>query len=160
MRFVTAEQMREIDRHAIVNMGIPSAALMENAGRAIAEEVLGFCRERRQQTGEWSRQWSVDQAAAERIYEDGWDIGANKPLQAFGPDTRESGPDTETEVTLPFISLRGRANRVSAWAGPYGETYGMNEVRLRAASRLLGRFALTPEALASWARRTGIRSIG
>ncbi|CAM4414904.1 MULTISPECIES: NAD(P)H-hydrate dehydratase [Paenibacillus] len=91
MRFVTAEQMREIDRHAIVHMGIPSAALMENAGRAIAEEVLAFCRERRQQAGKWSRQWSVDQAAAERIYDDGWDIGVNKPLQAFGPDTRESG---------------------------------------------------------------------
>ncbi|WP_232436383.1 NAD(P)H-hydrate epimerase [Paenibacillus rubinfantis] len=47
MKFVTSEQMRAVDRYAIERIGIPAVALMENAGRAIAEEVLVFCRGRR-----------------------------------------------------------------------------------------------------------------
>lgn len=48
MKFVTSEQMHAIDRYAIEQIGIPAVALMENAGRAIAEEVLRFCRQRRE----------------------------------------------------------------------------------------------------------------
>lgn len=47
MMLVTAEQMRAIDRHAIERIGLPAAVLMENAGRAVAEEVLAFHRARR-----------------------------------------------------------------------------------------------------------------
>jgi len=36
---VTGEQMREIDRRAIEDFGIPGIILMENAGRAVAEET-------------------------------------------------------------------------------------------------------------------------
>ncbi|MCX5686897.1 MAG: NAD(P)H-hydrate epimerase [Candidatus Omnitrophica bacterium] len=39
MRYVTASEMKEIDRHAIEEFGIPAARLMENAGRAVAEEA-------------------------------------------------------------------------------------------------------------------------
>jgi hydroxyethylthiazole kinase-like uncharacterized protein yjeF len=39
MLLVTAQEMRAIDRYAIETIGIPSLVLMENAGRAIAEEV-------------------------------------------------------------------------------------------------------------------------
>ncbi|OKQ00046.1 bifunctional ADP-dependent NAD(P)H-hydrate dehydratase/NAD(P)H-hydrate epimerase [Paenibacillus sp. P46E] len=46
MYLVTAEQMRELDRATIERLGIPAVALMENAGRAIAEEIVRFCRER------------------------------------------------------------------------------------------------------------------
>ncbi|MWV45806.1 NAD(P)H-hydrate dehydratase [Paenibacillus sp. HJL G12] len=46
MYMVTSAQMRELDRRTIEEIGIPSAALMENAGRAIAEEVIRLCRER------------------------------------------------------------------------------------------------------------------
>lgn len=42
MRIVSSEQMREIDRYTIQELGIPAVSLMENAGRAIAEEVLRF----------------------------------------------------------------------------------------------------------------------
>ncbi|MFC2050347.1 NAD(P)H-hydrate epimerase, partial [Chloroflexota bacterium] len=38
MKVVTAEQMREIDRSA-ANIGLTTEALMENAGRAVAEET-------------------------------------------------------------------------------------------------------------------------
>ncbi|TJY42189.1 NAD(P)H-hydrate dehydratase [Cohnella pontilimi] len=40
MHLVTSKEMREIDRHTIENIGIPALVLMENAGRAIAEEVV------------------------------------------------------------------------------------------------------------------------
>ncbi|MFI2856061.1 NAD(P)H-hydrate dehydratase [Paenibacillus sp. JSM ZJ436] len=51
MYIVNREQMRELDRHAIEVLGIPAVALMENAGKAIAEEVLRLCRERRGHEG-------------------------------------------------------------------------------------------------------------
>lgn len=40
MYLVTKDEMRAIDRYAIEIIGIPSLVLMENAGRAIAEEVV------------------------------------------------------------------------------------------------------------------------
>jgi NAD(P)H-hydrate epimerase len=46
MDLVTAEQMRQLDRMTIEKLGIPAIALMENAGRAIAEEVIALCRRR------------------------------------------------------------------------------------------------------------------
>lgn len=46
MDVVTAEEMRAFDRETIERLGIPAIALMENAGRAIAEEVIALCRRR------------------------------------------------------------------------------------------------------------------
>lgn len=40
MKLVTSDQMRAIDRDAIDHRGIPSLALMENAGSAIARHIL------------------------------------------------------------------------------------------------------------------------
>lgn len=40
MKFLSSEQMRDVDQFTITKLGIPAMALMENAGRAIAEEVL------------------------------------------------------------------------------------------------------------------------
>ena len=37
---VTAQEMRELDRHAIESLGISADTLMERAGRAVAEELL------------------------------------------------------------------------------------------------------------------------
>ncbi|OMC64538.1 bifunctional ADP-dependent (S)-NAD(P)H-hydrate dehydratase/NAD(P)H-hydrate epimerase [Paenibacillus odorifer] len=46
MYLVTAEQMRQLDSETIQQLGIPAIALMENAGRVIAEEIIALCRER------------------------------------------------------------------------------------------------------------------
>lgn len=40
MKALTAAQMREIDRRTIDEIGIPGVVLMENAGRAVAEEII------------------------------------------------------------------------------------------------------------------------
>jgi len=42
MKIVTAEEMQELDRRAIEKLHIPSINLMENAGKAVAEEALSF----------------------------------------------------------------------------------------------------------------------
>ncbi|CAI6079297.1 NAD(P)H-hydrate dehydratase [Cohnella sp. JJ-181] len=42
MELVTAEEMRRIDASAIEEIGIPQEALMENAGRAVAEEARRY----------------------------------------------------------------------------------------------------------------------
>ncbi|MFD1775974.1 NAD(P)H-hydrate dehydratase [Paenibacillus rhizophilus] len=46
MHLVTAEEMRRLDRITIDRLGIPAAALMKNAGRAIAEEIIALCNRR------------------------------------------------------------------------------------------------------------------
>lgn len=46
MFIVNSEEMRALDRQAIEELGIPAVALMENAGKAVAEEVLALCRRR------------------------------------------------------------------------------------------------------------------
>ncbi|AZH27789.1 NAD(P)H-hydrate dehydratase [Paenibacillus sp. M-152] len=51
MYMVTAEQMRQLDRYTIDKLGIPTLTLMENAGRAVADEVLKLCAERRGKSG-------------------------------------------------------------------------------------------------------------
>ena len=40
MRAVTAAEMRELDRRATAEFGVPSLLLMENAGAAVAREAL------------------------------------------------------------------------------------------------------------------------
>ena len=40
MYLVTADEMRELDRRTIEEIGIPALVLMENAARAVAEEVM------------------------------------------------------------------------------------------------------------------------
>jgi hydroxyethylthiazole kinase-like uncharacterized protein yjeF len=40
MKIVSAEEMREIDRTSLLRFGVPSLALMENAGSAVANFIL------------------------------------------------------------------------------------------------------------------------
>ena len=41
MRIVTAEEMRDIDRRTILERGVPGMVLMEKAGQAVADLILG-----------------------------------------------------------------------------------------------------------------------
>ena len=45
MKIVTADEMREIDRRAIEEFGIPGIVLMENAGRGAADAIGLFTEE-------------------------------------------------------------------------------------------------------------------
>ncbi|RAV16760.1 NAD(P)H-hydrate dehydratase [Paenibacillus contaminans] len=45
MYIVTAEEMRRLDNHTIETIGIPQAALMENAGREIARQIATWIAE-------------------------------------------------------------------------------------------------------------------
>lgn len=47
MRIVTAQQMRELDRRAVEECGIPALCLMENAGRLVAEMAVGMLKRTR-----------------------------------------------------------------------------------------------------------------
>lgn len=44
MHLVTAKEMRALDQETIGRIGIPASALMENAGKAIAEETVALAR--------------------------------------------------------------------------------------------------------------------
>lgn len=46
MKISSAEQMKQIDAQAINDFGIPEIALMENAGREVANEAIALCQER------------------------------------------------------------------------------------------------------------------
>jgi len=46
MRIATSDQMRQIDKIAIEQYGIPGVVLMENAGKRVAEEVMGILKEK------------------------------------------------------------------------------------------------------------------
>lgn len=66
MDVVTAEEMRAFDRDTIERLGIPAIALMENAGRAIAEEVIALCRRRASETGvPGGRAWGAGAGAVD-----------------------------------------------------------------------------------------------
>ncbi len=47
MKVVSADEMREIDRRAIEEYGVPGVVLMENAGRAAADAIETVCLEER-----------------------------------------------------------------------------------------------------------------
>ncbi|MBN1621390.1 MAG: NAD(P)H-hydrate epimerase [Endomicrobiales bacterium] len=49
MKTVTAQQMREIDRRAIEEFGIPGVILMENAGREVARSVESLIKNNKSQ---------------------------------------------------------------------------------------------------------------
>jgi len=54
MKITTAEQMRDIDRRASEEYGLPSLVLMENAGREVASVVQNLRRARGNESGYYS----------------------------------------------------------------------------------------------------------
>jgi len=47
MKYLSRQQLKEIDRRAIEEFGIPALILMENAGRAVADEAIKLYRKNR-----------------------------------------------------------------------------------------------------------------
>ncbi|GIQ71029.1 NAD(P)H-hydrate dehydratase [Xylanibacillus composti] len=103
MYLVTAEQMRQIDRYTIDTIGIPAAVLMENAGRATAEEVLRICNTLAD--SEQRKPWLVlvgkghngadGLVAARHLHEHG---AAVSLLYAFPPDTLHGEPARQRDI--------------------------------------------------------------
>ncbi|WP_178025148.1 NAD(P)H-hydrate dehydratase [uncultured Paenibacillus sp.] len=111
MKFVTSEQMRAVDRYAIEHIGIPAVALMENAGRAIAEEVLAFGRGR--------REGRLPERPAETVRErpagaNGLDRDQVEPGPCIDGGAREGAPLWESSLPpLPaehWLILVGKGN--------------------------------------------------
>lgn len=65
MYVVTAKQMRELDEYVIHSWGVPSVSLMENAGKALAEEVLTLCKHKWEQEGRDTRKVYESRTAKE-----------------------------------------------------------------------------------------------
>lgn len=59
MYVLTAEQMRQADRHAIDRIGIPAVCLMENAGRALADEILALSARLEREGRRLKRRWLI-----------------------------------------------------------------------------------------------------
>ena len=88
MRLATAAQMREMDRRAIEEEGIPALALMEHAARAVADTVTGLVKELEPSAGRGGKPHRAaifcgagnnggDGIAAARILMDrGWEVRA------------------------------------------------------------------------------------
>ncbi|WP_058303181.1 bifunctional ADP-dependent NAD(P)H-hydrate dehydratase/NAD(P)H-hydrate epimerase [Gorillibacterium timonense] len=59
MYVLTAEQMKQADRHTIDQIGIPAMCLMENAGRALADEIIAFSERLEGEGRKLKRRWIV-----------------------------------------------------------------------------------------------------
>jgi len=172
MYVVSSEQMRELDRHTIEKIGIPAAALMENAGRVIAEEVLKLCFQKRAGSG-WMAETSHGPAASEAALQYGAADGAVRrgvcppagafeagatPLRGLGP---ACPPPVAGDELLPaeaagqehWLILAGKGNNGGdgAAAARYLRDAGMRVTLLYAAepSTLAGEAALQRDAAAA-----------
>lgn len=112
MYVVTSEEMRKLDRLTIEGIGIPAAVLMENAGRAIAEEVLALLREN---AGSGRRDWRREH----------WLVLAGKGNNggdgfAAARHLAEAGVAATVALTAAEESLTGEARQQAAMARRYG----------------------------------------
>lgn len=173
MYVVTSEQMRLLDRHTIEKIGIPAAALMENAGRVIAEEVLKLCLQKRAGSGWMAEAWhgpAANDAAPQYGAADGAarrgacppagasEAGAAAPLRGLGPTCP---PPVAVDELLPaeaagqehWLILAGKGNNGGdgAAAARYLRDAGMRVTLLYAAepSTLAGEAALQRDAAAA-----------
>ncbi|WP_449602135.1 NAD(P)H-hydrate dehydratase [Paenibacillus sp. Marseille-Q9583] len=156
MYLVTAEQMRRLDGETIQRLGIPAIALMENAGRVIAEEIVALCRRRGGEGCRNAAGWedagkdafqvsadhalTLDNAAAER-----WFILVGKGNNggdglAAARYLRETGIAVTLVYAVPPESLSGEAalqRDAAAAMGLPAVVYGRDRVDLAECSGIL-----------------------
>lgn len=119
-RVVTAAQMQEIDRRASAEHGISAEALMENAGRAVAEETLSYLEsELRRAPAE-----CFVLAACGRGNNGGDGLAAARHL-------KEKGVPVQAWIAAPKRDLSRRGGRPTS--GGYGELVRLNLDRARQA---------------------------
>lgn len=156
MYLVTAEQMRRLDGETIQRLGIPAIALMENAGRVIAEEIIALCRRRGGEGCRNAAEWvdagkdafqvsadhalTLDNAAAER-----WFILVGKGNNggdglAAARYLRETGIAVTLVYAVPPESLSGEAalqRDAAAAMGLPAVVYGRDRLDLAECSGIL-----------------------
>lgn len=156
MYLVTAEQMRRLDGETIQRLGIPAIALMENAGRVIAEEIVALCRRRGGEGCRNAAGWedagkdafqvsadhalTLDNAAAER-----WFILVGKGNNggdglAAARYLRETGIAVTLVYAVPPESLSGEAalqRDAAAAMGLPAVVYGRDRLDLAECSGIL-----------------------
>ncbi|MEK5434197.1 MULTISPECIES: bifunctional ADP-dependent NAD(P)H-hydrate dehydratase/NAD(P)H-hydrate epimerase [Paenibacillus] len=156
MYLVTAEQMRRLDGETIQRLGIPAIALMENAGRVIAEEIVALCRRRGGEGCRNAAGWedagkdafqvsadhalTLDNAATER-----WFILVGKGNNggdglAAARYLRETGIAVTLVYAVPPESLSGEAalqRDVAAAMGLPAVVYGRDRLDLAECSGIL-----------------------
>jgi NAD(P)H-hydrate epimerase len=142
MYLVTAEQMRRLDGETIQRLGIPAIALMENAGRVIAEEIVALCRRRGGEGCRNAAGWedAGKDAAAER-----WFILVGKGNNggdglAAARYLRETGIAVTLVYAVPPESLSGEAalqRDAAAAMGLPAVVYGRDRLDLAECSGIL-----------------------
>mgnify|MGYP001229636830 CR=1 FL=1 len=124
MYLVTSEEMRRIDRHAIDEIGIPSMVLMENAGRAVAEEIAKLSSADRSSGGKRPPRWLVlagkgknggdGLVCARHLTERGFEIGV---VYAADPKTLTGEAARQRDIALKIgFTLEPYAPGTIDWA--------------------------------------------
>ncbi|MEC0205888.1 NAD(P)H-hydrate epimerase, partial [Paenibacillus lautus] len=118
MYVVTSEQMRALDNHTIHQIGIPAIALMENAGKAIAEEVLKLCLERDRASRSLNAAAAVTAGKATSFMpEDGrGEQRLSLPEDSAAAEAPTSGNDRALEMSRPSPVIDGETRLPTALA--------------------------------------------
>ncbi|MEC0308552.1 NAD(P)H-hydrate epimerase, partial [Paenibacillus lautus] len=118
MYVVTSEQMRALDNHTIHQIGIPAIALMENAGKAIAEEVLKLCLERDRTSRSLcaAAAGTAGKALSFMPEEERGEQRLSLPEDSAGAEARISGNDRALEMSRPSPVIDGEARLPTALA--------------------------------------------
>ncbi|MDF2962048.1 MAG: bifunctional NAD(P)H-hydrate repair enzyme Nnr [Paenibacillus sp.] len=110
MFIVNADEMRKLDRYTIDTIGIPALVLMENAGRAVAEEVIANTDQRHRRfavlTGKGNN-GGDGVVAARHLLEAGYEaelIYADDPLLLQGEAAVQR--DIAQKLGIPFIRYK------------------------------------------------------
>ncbi|OGS05571.1 MAG: hypothetical protein A3G41_04360 [Elusimicrobia bacterium RIFCSPLOWO2_12_FULL_59_9] len=135
-RVVTAAQMQEIDRRASAEHGISAEALMENAGRAIAQETLSYLESalRKAPAGCFvlvacgrGNNGGDGLAAARHLKEKG------VPVQAWIAAPKRDLPRRGGQPAAPPAHPGPGSSATGATSGGYGELVRLNLERARQA---------------------------
>ena len=133
MFVVTSEEMRRLDRLTIEDIGIPAMVLMENAGRAIAQEVLRVSASQksgagglgRAESGGSSQGAAQDQPMLPEHRRERWLVLAGKGNNggdgfAAARHLMEAGLAVDVALAVPAAELAGEAAAQAAIAARFG----------------------------------------